>query len=113
MNSILIFNHFLTLTSQKMGEKCYLLVLYTKRILFHYVLDFVLSDEQKKEMSLEEQYKDLVDKVEMTQAIKHGGICDCFIDNIYNVSKILLPYCISVTTLNCMTWNICIVRSHK
>ena len=32
-----------------------------------------MSDDQKKEMSLEEQYKDLMDKLEMTQAIKHGG----------------------------------------
>ena len=34
----------------------------------------MLSEEQKKEMSLEEQYKDLMDKLEMTQAIKHGGM---------------------------------------
>lgn len=40
-------------------------------------LDFVLTEEQRREMTLEEQLKDLQEKLDMTQAIKHGGqICD-------------------------------------
>lgn len=40
----------------------------------HVVLDFILTEEQRKEMTLEEQLKDLQEKQDMTQAIKHGGI---------------------------------------
>lgn len=36
--------------------------------------DFVLTEEQRKEMTLEEQLKDLQEKLDMTQAIKHGGV---------------------------------------
>ena len=40
-------------------------------------LDFVLTEEQRRDMTLEEQLKDLQEKLDMTQAIKHGGqICD-------------------------------------
>ena len=35
--------------------------------------DFILTDAQKRDMTLEEQLKDLIDKQDMTQAIKHGG----------------------------------------
>lgn len=38
-----------------------------------FVLDFILTEEQRKEMTLEEQLKDLQEKLDMTQAIKHGG----------------------------------------
>ncbi|EDO40569.1 predicted protein [Nematostella vectensis] len=36
--------------------------------------DFILTEEQRKDMTLEEQLKDLMDKLDMTQAIKHGGV---------------------------------------
>lgn len=38
-----------------------------------FVLDFILTEEQRKEMTHEEQLKDLQEKLDMTQAIKHGG----------------------------------------
>jgi hypothetical protein len=37
------------------------------------LLDFILTEEQRKDMSLEEQLKDLNEKLEMTQAIKSGS----------------------------------------
>ncbi|PFX15584.1 peregrin-like [Stylophora pistillata] len=36
--------------------------------------DFVLTEEQRRDMTLEEQLKDLQEKLDMTQAIKHGGV---------------------------------------
>lgn len=41
--------------------------------LFLFVQDFILTEQQRKEMTLEEQLKDLQEKLDMTQAIKHGG----------------------------------------
>ena len=38
-----------------------------------YLLDFILTEEQRKDMSLEEQLNDLKEKLEMTQAIKSGS----------------------------------------
>ena len=35
--------------------------------------DFILTEEQRKDMSLEHQLKDLNEKLEMTQAIRHRG----------------------------------------
>lgn len=48
-----------------------------KKFIFSVGLDFVLTEEQRRDMTLEEQLKDLQEKLDMTQAIKHGGqICD-------------------------------------
>ena len=44
-----------------------------------YLLDFILTEEQRKDMSLEEQLKDLNEKLEMTQAIKSGSKSDWLI----------------------------------
>ena len=38
-----------------------------------FLADFILTDEQRRDMTLEEQLKDLQEKLDMTQAIKHGG----------------------------------------
>ena len=40
---------------------------------FFFLPDFILTDEQRRDMTLEEQLKDLQEKIDMTQAIKHGG----------------------------------------
>jgi len=61
------------------------------------LLDFILTEEQRKEMTLEEQLKDLQEKLDMTQAIKHGGkysadlnerpLC-CFLVNIAKINSL-------------------------
>ncbi len=48
-------------------------------IVLFYLLDFILTEEQRKDMSLEEQLKDLNEKLEMTQAIKSGSKSDWLI----------------------------------
>ena len=52
-----------------------------------FVSDFVLTEQQRKEMTLEEQLKDLQEKLDMTQAIKHGGTVHVF----YNHLKQIVP----------------------
>ena len=42
-------------------------------VIFVFGADFILTEEQRKDMSLEEQLKDLNEKLEMTQAIKSGS----------------------------------------
>ena len=72
---------------------------------FLFVQDFILTEQQRKEMTLEEQLKDLQEKLDMTQAIKHGGTLTVIIFWPFKYVACLQMYpmiCFGTKTVTCI-----------
>lgn len=70
------------------------------------VIDFILTEEQRKEMSLKEQLEDLREKLTLTQGIRSGSksMLNCFLSTVIQ-SIVNKQFGHSIDFFVCETYN--------